>query len=366
VTTTADIGTPRVPRVMWEVVGAVGGIMLLALCLGVRMMGALGQMLYLLVVAAGLWTVVRLAVLKMRGWLVPGWWRAPLAREVASAVLRGSFWCMAAGAIHLNLGPHLLGAAADWVAGVLAVACLVGVLGAGLPVRPTWGLTACFGVGLVGLVFEVWQTMGTLPGEPVTVAPPFRGEWAVIQGGATPLVNHHAPVPQQRGALDLMAVVDGAVMPEAPEHNADHFSWEQPLYAPGDGTVVAVVAEFEDAEGWSIDVENPAGNQVVIRLAEDRYAVLAHLRHGSIEVAEGDVVTCGQPVAKVGNTGNTTQPHLHFQVQTTPDLMGDDNRALPLQFAATTRIRHGTETADPTDLRRPDRLRVDQSAVCEK
>lgn len=58
--------------------------------------------------------------------------------------------------------------------------------------------------------------------------------------------------------------------------------------------------------------------------------LLAHLRAGSIEVGPGDPVTVGQPVARCGNSGNSTQPHLHLQVMDSRDLLGA--RGLPMAF----------------------------------
>jgi murein DD-endopeptidase MepM/ murein hydrolase activator NlpD len=73
-----------------------------------------------------------------------------------------------------------------------------------------------------------------------------------------------------------------------------------------------------------------AGNHVVLATAGARFVVLAHLRRGSLCVAPGDTVAAGHPLAECGNSGNSTQPHLHLQVMddTDPGLA----RGVPLAF----------------------------------
>jgi murein DD-endopeptidase MepM/ murein hydrolase activator NlpD len=74
-----------------------------------------------------------------------------------------------------------------------------------------------------------------------------------------------------------------------------------------------------------------AGNYLIIALRHsDAFVALAHLRTGSIRVAIGQEVTAGQPVAECGNSGNSTQPHVHVQVMDSPDL--SVARGVPMAF----------------------------------
>jgi hypothetical protein len=76
-----------------------------------------------------------------------------------------------------------------------------------------------------------------------------------------------------------------------------------------------------------------AGNHIVIALADTGpFVLLAHLRHGSVEVAAGDRVHVGDLVAGCGNSGNSTQPHLHIQATDSTDW--DRARGLPIAFRA--------------------------------
>ena len=93
---------------------------------------------------------------------------------------------------------------------------------------------------------------------------------------------------------------------------------------------------MEDSDGVNFvtDVADAAGNVVVIELDNGLFVVLAHLRHGTVQVSEGDLVREGDPLALLGNSGNTTMPHLHLQVQTHVDLWDPDNRSVPFAFEA--------------------------------
>ena len=64
------------------------------------------------------------------------------------------------------------------------------------------------------------------------------------------------------------------------------------------------------------------GNRIVVKHDEGTYAAYAHLQQGSAKVATGQRVEAGQVIAEVGNTGNTTQPHLHIQLMDTPTFEG--------------------------------------------
>jgi murein DD-endopeptidase MepM/ murein hydrolase activator NlpD len=77
-----------------------------------------------------------------------------------------------------------------------------------------------------------------------------------------------------------------------------------------------------------IAIEEADGNSIVLDLGSGRYALYAHLRAGSIMVKAGDRVQRGQAIARVGNSGNTLAPHLHFHVMDTPSPLASNG--LPL------------------------------------
>ena len=247
------------------------------------------------------------------------------------AVGRASFWTATAAAC-LAVFPRseeML----PVIAGVAGIAVLR-IAASFLPARqanngPTWVMVA----GAVVLVLDLGRAFLGGPAAVAVLAPPFKGEWLVIQGGRSPLQNLHLAAYNQRFALDLLHLRDGRVFGDA-QGNAGVHSWEQQLTAPADGTVVAARDDMDDAEGASFvtNTADVAGNTVVIELDSGHFVVLAHLRRGTLQVRAGDRVRRGDPLARVGNTGNTSLPHLHLQVQTHADIWDPDNRSLPFGF----------------------------------
>jgi murein DD-endopeptidase MepM/ murein hydrolase activator NlpD len=78
------------------------------------------------------------------------------------------------------------------------------------------------------------------------------------------------------------------------------------------------------AEGMVRELLGPGrilGNHVVLDLGDGVYAALAHLRRGSVRVRPGDLVAAGQQLAACGNSGNSTEPHLHFQLMDHPSVL---------------------------------------------
>ena len=210
--------------------------------------------------------------------------------------------------------------------------------------RTNAGPTLVMAAGALILAFDLGRAFaggGFRDGaaDVVQIAPPFEGEWLVLQGGPSPLQSHHLSAYNQRFALDLVRLDDGRIFTDE-TGNASVYSWEQPLVSPVDGTVVIAEDRMEDAEGANFvtDPADAAGNVVVIELDTGHFVVLAHLRHATLQVNEGDRVRKGDPLGLVGNSGNTTMPHLHLQVQTHRDLWDPDNRSVPFAFEGDGRV----------------------------
>jgi murein DD-endopeptidase MepM/ murein hydrolase activator NlpD len=73
-----------------------------------------------------------------------------------------------------------------------------------------------------------------------------------------------------------------------------------------------------------------AGDQIIIDHGNGEYSLYAHLKPGSLKVKPGDVVKAGQPIAQMGSSGNSTEPHLHFQVCDRPDPL--NCAGIPINF----------------------------------
>ncbi len=98
----------------------------------------------------------------------------------------------------------------------------------------------------------------------------------------------------------------------------DYYCYGKPVVAPADGTVVKVIRNVEDNKIGEVNIRENWGNVIVIKHTDYLYSLLAHLKHGSIKVKEGDYVRRGQIIAQVGNSGRSPYPHLHFQFQAQP------------------------------------------------
>lgn len=159
---------------------------------------------------------------------------------------------------------------------------------------------------------------------------PVEGEWYVYWGGRGIEDNYHAVDRGQRFALDLLVLKDGESHDGEPNNLESYHCWDRPILAPAGGVVGGVVDGLPDQAIGSTDPGNPAGNHVVIDFGDDEYGFLAHLRQNSVRVAKGDHVVPGQEIGRCGNSGNTSEPHLHFHLQTSPSL--GQGEGLPLQF----------------------------------
>lgn len=152
--------------------------------------------------------------------------------------------------------------------------------------------------------------------------PPFEGTWFVVWGGRTIADNYHAANATQRFATDVLIRRDGATHTGDGRKLTDYFAYGQAVLAPGDGAVTVASDTLPDQSPGQSDRAHPAGNMVLIDHGNGEYSLLAHLQPKSLRVKPGDRVTAGQPLGLCGNSGNTSEPHVHFHLQ---------NSATPLQ-----------------------------------
>lgn len=145
---------------------------------------------------------------------------------------------------------------------------------------------------------------------------PFNGEWLTFWGGDTAEQNHHHSVQSQRYAFDFIVVAaDGRFVKTDGKTNNDYYSFGLDVLAPADGEVVEAVDGLRDNAPKETNNFNFCGNYIMIKHDEKTYSILGHLQQGSVAVKRGEKVKKGQTVALCGNSGNTTDPHLHFHVQ---------------------------------------------------
>lgn len=184
------------------------------------------------------------------------------------------------------------------------------------------------------------ETSGALPidlgGTKLEYSFPLAGRWFVA-AGATFHTGHRWAVPEEF-ALDVLRVGE-----EGNSHRGDgtkrgdYLAYGQEIRAAAAGTVIAAlgtVAESDDdfrRPGETLEayqqrvlenqgkilaagIEKAAGNYLVIDHGNGEFSFYAHLKTGSLKVEKGAKVERGQPIALLGTSGNSTEPHLHFQV----------------------------------------------------
>jgi hypothetical protein len=194
----------------------------------------------------------------------------------------------------------------------------------------------------------------------VVLSMPVLGDWLVIHGGNSSLINAHYNFKEQRNALDIERLVNGHERTGDIHKLESYPSWGETLYAPADGTVAVVENGLDDNMVGEMDRENPVGNHVCIDMGNGRYVLMAHLQKGSVLVSPGDKVYVGQPLAKCGNSGNTSHPHLHIQVQDAPRIFVTGQpavRTFPILFCGATRVRaEQTANGAPFFVRRNDEI----------
>jgi len=191
---------------------------------------------------------------------------------------------------------------------------------------------------------------------PVEIALPFAGRWLAMNSPAKRVPSHGVDLLGQRYAIDFVGVDERhrdarardwrtLLHTEPPER---FYAFGRPILAPGDGVVVAVHDGEPDHDARRSQLTlvaymfgqvgrlrqgaaAVAGNHVVVRLTESGvFAAVVHLRQGSLRAAVGDAVAAGQQLAECGNSGNSTQPHVHVQLMDSADLAVA--RGVPVAF----------------------------------
>lgn len=173
---------------------------------------------------------------------------------------------------------------------------------------------------------------------------PFEEEWYVVNGGKSHREGAHHFIGRDGGeryAVDFLILRDtvlsngevrGIHYSGDWRQNENHFCFGKRLNAPGAGKIIEVVNTIADnppSNSFNIN-QPPGGNYVVIDHLNGETSILAHLKKGSIIVSVGDTVIKGQEVGKAGNSGSSTIPHLHYQLEGTSGQLG--GLGLPAQF----------------------------------
>lgn len=165
---------------------------------------------------------------------------------------------------------------------------------------------------------------------------PFEGEWTVVNGSSDKEHSHSWDIPDQRYAYDFLILdQEGRSFIGDSGKVESYYCYGKNILAAADGEVIKVLTSDPDSiilGNGKADCasKNLFGNYILIRHADNEYGLYAHLKPQSICVNVGDRVQRGQVIAQCGNSGNSTEPHLHFQLQNGTSLF--TSAGLPVEF----------------------------------
>lgn len=228
-------------------------------------------------------------------------------------------------------------------------------------------------------------------GEPVVVDFPLRGEWVAFNSPGDRIPSHGTDMLGQRFAFDFVRVDRRRGWHVHPAGGLranllgypvrEAYAWGAPVHMPFDGEIVDAQDGFPERDRVvpirevALAIKNAItfnpsklrsvlGNYVIAR-SGDVFAGFAHFVPGSVSVAPGQSVHSGDLIGRVGHTGNSTAPHLHFQLMDSPDVM--TAKGLPCAFRELQVEANGRwETQHDVVPRRRDRIRAVPSGLTQR
>ena len=150
---------------------------------------------------------------------------------------------------------------------------------------------------------------------------PFNDEWTVFWGGDTKELNYHVESEAQKSAFDIVITdKNGNTFKTDGKTNEDYYAFGKELIAPCDAEVVLVVDGVKDNVPGELNPIYVPGNTLILKTANDEYLFFAHFKQNSIVVKQGQKVMQGELLGLCGNSGNSSEAHLHFHIQNVEDM----------------------------------------------
>ena len=223
---------------------------------------------------------------------------------------------------------------------------------------------------VIGSTVSASPVLRTDPRPPTVISAPLSGAgWVNVNGCCNDPTSPHREtllasdgdwVTPELFAIDWIREVDGRFYSGDGMQNTDWVGFGEPIHAVADGTVVVTRDGLPDIPPMTKNPglrtpEDYAGNNVIVAIGHGRYAVFDHLVRGSVRVRRGQRVRAGQVVGKLGNSGNTDGPHLHFGIEARPDSLA---QGLPFEIDDFV-LEHTVSAASPgqvTLIGKPKRL----------
>lgn len=178
--------------------------------------------------------------------------------------------------------------------------------------------------------------------QPIVIAPPLSGDnWWTPNGPSNNSIHRRIIIAMgpkiilpERYAVDWVKLgPDGNTFHGDKSINKSYYAYGASIHAVADGTIVSTLDGIPENTPQSpkmavtITLGNIVGNAIVEDVGDGRYAMYAHLIPGSLRVRKGERVTRGQVLGLLGNSGNSSEPHLHFQISNSAGYL--DGEGLP-------------------------------------
>lgn len=160
---------------------------------------------------------------------------------------------------------------------------------------------------------------------------PFDGAWYTLAGGSDMERNYHVTTAPWRWAYDFAPRKDGSRFEGDGDELSDYYCFGEPVLASAGGRVVKLEDEKKDKPPQEFDQYSVMGNHVVIKVGEEEFVWVGHLKEGSVPVEVGQTVEPGEVIGKCGNSGRAVEPHVHVHLQSSTKFPVAEG--LPLRFS---------------------------------
>jgi murein DD-endopeptidase MepM/ murein hydrolase activator NlpD len=144
---------------------------------------------------------------------------------------------------------------------------------------------------------------------------PLSGPVTIAWGGETKNVNAHVVAPDQRWGYDLIVTSNRISFRGSGEHVSDYYAYGKEVLAPAAGIVHTVHDGEPESPIGRKGKGDDLGNHVALQVTREQFLYIAHMQPGSVHVKPGDRVAPGQPLGRVGNSGTSSEPHVHLHLQ---------------------------------------------------
>lgn len=180
---------------------------------------------------------------------------------------------------------------------------------------------------MTGLLFKPFvdtHATGKIDRNITKLGLPFKGQWFTFWGGDTKPQNYHVIDRAQRSAFDFLIIgKNNKTYERSGTRNEDYYAFGKRMYAVCDAEVINVSTGVEDNKPGTLNPRQPLGNSITLKTGNDEYIIYAHFEIGTLKVKKGDRVVKGQFLGNCGNSGNSSEPHLHLHIQDGPNIYSD-------------------------------------------